>query len=348
MSRVQQITVTSEDAGQRLDRWFRQRFPQVTQGRLEKLLRKGEVRVDGKRAKSAKRVAAGEVVRIPPLADPPDGDAERPAPQPLRLSAAAKAELVEQVLYRDKSVIALNKPQGLAVQGGSGQVRHLDGMLDALRFGSGERPRLVHRLDKDTAGVLLLARNAPTARALTATFRSKAAQKVYWALVCGLPREKRGLIDLPLMKRQSGSREAMATEPEGGKSAQTLYRVVETYKNRLAWLVLMPLTGRTHQLRVHCAALGTPIVGDGKYGGRNAFPARPALPRSLHLLARELALPHPEDGTTLRIVAPLSPPIAESWQRLGFDEDKGEAALEALQAYAEGISHSPRRQHRPV
>ncbi len=348
MSEVQFITVAEEDAGLRLDRWFRQRFPEVPQGRLEKLLRKGEVRVDGKRAKSAKRIAAGEVVRIPPFPDPPDGEVKGSAPRPPRIPAAAKAELLERVLYRDESVIALNKPQGLAVQGGSGQVRHLDGMLDALRFGSGEKPRLVHRLDKDTAGVLLLARNAPTARALTAAFRSKQAQKVYWALVCGVPREKRGLIDLPLAKRQTGSREAMASAPEDGKSAQTLFRVVETYRDRLAWLVLMPLTGRTHQLRVHCAALGTPIVGDGKYGGRDAFPSHPALPQTLHLLARELALPHPEDGTTLRVVAPLSPPMAESWQRLGFDEDKGEAALNALLAYAEGISHSPGRGHRPL
>ena len=180
MSQVQHITITTEEAGQRLDRWFRQRFTQVTQGRLEKLLRKGEVRVDGKRAKAANRISAGQVVRVPPLPEPLP-DAERPdkAPRP-RLSASARAALQAQVLYRDSSIIALDKPPGLAVQGGSGQSRHLDGMLDALRFGAGERPRLVHRLDKDTAGVLLLARNAACARTLTAAFRGTAVQKVYW------------------------------------------------------------------------------------------------------------------------------------------------------------------------
>ena len=194
--------------------------------------------------------------------------------------------------------------------------------------------------------IVLLARKAAAARALTAAFRSKTAQKVYWALVAGVPPEKRGLIDLPLAKKQSARGEAMAPSEGDGQAAQTLYRVVATRRKSLAWLVLMPLTGRTHQLRVHCAALGTPIVGDGKYGGRAAFPASPALPRSLHLLARELALPHPEDGTTLRVVASLPEHMAESWQHLGLDEGAGEAALTALLAYAEGIKHSPGRSYR--
>ncbi|NIA72120.1 RluA family pseudouridine synthase [Pelagibius litoralis] len=346
MSQVQQITVAAEEAGQRLDRWFRQRFPQVTQGRLEKLLRKGEVRVDGKRAKSAHRIEAGETVRIPPLPDPETARPASDRPGRVRLSAEAEADLLGRVLYRDASVIALDKPAGLAVQGGSGQSRHLDGMLDALRFGSGERPRLVHRLDKDTAGVLLLARNAASARALTAAFRGKTTQKVYWALVRGVPEERRGLIDLPLAKVRSALGDAVAPAGEDGKAAQTLYRVVESYRRDVAWLVLMPLTGRTHQLRVHCAAMGTPIVGDGKYGGRDAFPAKLDLPKSMHLLARELALPHPDDGTTLRTTAPLPAHMAESWKKLGFDERKGEAAFEALLAYAEGISHSPGQGHR--
>lgn len=351
MSRVQQITIGAEDAGLRLDRWFRQRFPQVTQGRLEKLLRKGEVRVDGKRVKSAHRIDTGQTVRVPPL---PDGDAPQRPREPAKekpVSAEAAAELQNRVLYRDNAVIVLDKPTGLAVQGGSGQSRHLDGMLDALRFGSGERPRLVHRLDKDTAGILLLARNAGSARALTAAFRGKTTQKIYWALVRGVPSEKRGIIDMPLAKRQTGSGEAMAPVAtstlggEDGKPAQTLYRLVESYKRAVSWLVLMPLTGRTHQLRVHCAAMGLPIIGDGKYGGRAAFPEALGLPRPLHLLARELAVPHPEDGTTLRQTAALPPHMAESWQKLGFDERKGEAALEALLAYAEGISHSPGQGH---
>lgn len=345
MSGVQKVAIQAEEAGQRLDRWFRQRFPQVTQGRLEKWLRKGEVRLDGKRAKSASRIEAGQIVRVPPL---PAADGARPpaGPKPQRLSAAEAADLKARVLYSDDTVIAFDKPAGLAVQGGSGQSRHLDGMLEALTLGADERPRLVHRLDKDTAGVLLLARSAAAARALTAAFRAKTTQKVYWALLSGVPRQKRGLIDLPLAKRQTGAGEAMTPVEEEGKPAQTLFRVVQTYKDRLAWVVLMPLTGRTHQLRVHCAALGAPIVGDGKYGGRAAFPAKPALPKTLHLLARELALPHPEDGTTLRVVAALPPHMAESWEVLGFDPVQGDAALDGLLSYAEGLSHSPRRGRR--
>ncbi|GAB4377640.1 MAG: RluA family pseudouridine synthase [Kiloniellaceae bacterium] len=350
-SRVEQVAVAADASGQRLDRWFRQHYPQVTHGRLEKMLRKGEIRVDGKRAKAAQRLAEGQVVRVPPLppADPPAETAfEAPA-----ISAREARALQAAVLYRDDNVIALDKPAGLAVQGGSGQRKHLDGMLDALRFGADERPRLVHRLDRDTAGVLLLARNAPAARALTAAFRGKDTQKIYWALVAGVPKERRGLIDLPLAKQaQVGRGEAMGAAEEGGKPARTLYQVVQSFRHSASWLVLLPLTGRTHQLRVHCAALGTPIVGDGKYGGKAAFPealAKAGVPaKTLHLLARELALPDPEVGTTLRVTAPLPPHMAATWQALGFDEDKGEKTLQALLAYAEGLSHSPAKGQQPL
>jgi len=353
-SGVQQVAVAADGSGQRLDRWFKQHYPQVTHGRLEKMLRKGEIRVDGKRVKASQRLEEGQVVRVPPLPPVEAATAETPAPLPA-VSAKDAAALRAAVLYRDDNVIAIDKPAGLAVQGGSGQRRHLDGMLDALRFGADDRPRLVHRLDRDTAGVLLLARNAPTARALTAAFRGKETQKIYWALVAGVPQERRGVIDLPLAKQArdlSGTPgdkgEAMGAAEEGGKPARTLYHVIQSYRHSASWLVLLPMTGRTHQLRVHCAALGTPIVGDGKYGGKEAFPealARAGAPaKILHLLARELALPDPEDGTTLRVTAPLPPHMAATWQALGLDEDKGEKALQALLAYAEGISHSPKGQ----
>ena len=360
MTSVRQVPVEAAGDGQRLDRWFREHFPQVTHGRLEKLLRKGEIRVDGRRVKASERLQAGQVVRVPPLPEPAGQPAPAPAPAPA-VSAKDAAALQAAVLYRDDNLIALDKPAGLAVQGGSGQRRHLDGMLDALRFGSGERPRLVHRLDRDTAGVLLLARTVPAARALTAAFRGKDTQKVYWALVAGVPAERRGLIDLPLAKQMAkhgeGRRgEAVAVDEdadsETGKPARTLYQVVQSHGKAASWLVLLPLTGRTHQLRVHCAALGTPIVGDGKYGGRAAFPdalARVAPPpKILHLLARELALPDPEAGTTLRVTAPLPPHMAATWRALGFDEEKGEAALQALLAYQEGLSHSPGKGKRPL
>ncbi len=360
MSGVRQVPVEAAADGQRLDRWFKQHFPQVTHGRLEKMLRKGEIRVDGRRVKASARLESGQIVRVPPLpAAAPEAGPEAQS-KALTISAAEAEELQAAVLYRDDNVIALNKPAGLAVQGGSGQRRHLDGMLDALRFGAADRPRLVHRLDRDTAGVLLLARNAPAARSLTSAFRGKDTQKIYWALVAGEPPERRGLIDLPLAKQaQGGGRrgEAVAPDEAEGKSARTLFQVVESWRDRssggkVTWVVLLPLTGRTHQLRVHCAALGTPIVGDGKYGGRAAFPEALAgagvSPKVLHLLARELALPDPEVGTTLRVTAPLPPHMAATWQALGFTEAKGEGALQALLAYAEGLSHSPAKGQRPL
>ncbi len=355
MSGVRQVAVAAEASGQRLDRWFKQHFPQVTHGRLEKMLRKGEIRVDGKRAKASLRLEEGQLVRVPPL---PEGAAGPARPEPAATVSAAEAEALRAaVLYRDDGIIALNKPAGLAVQGGSGQRRHLDGMLEALRFDAAERPRLVHRLDRDTAGVLLLARNAPMARALTAAFRGKDTRKVYWALVAGAPPERRGVIDLPLAKQARGRGEAMAADEAEGRPARTLFQVVESHRDKasggtVTWLVLLPVTGRTHQLRVHCAAMGTPIVGDGKYGGKVAFPAALARlkppPKVLHLLARELTLPDPEDSTTLRVTAPLPPHMAATWQALGFDEARGERTLEALLAYAEGLSHSPMKGLKPL
>jgi 23S rRNA pseudouridine955/2504/2580 synthase len=232
-------------------------------------------------------------------------------------------------------------------------------MLDGLRFGSDERPRLVHRLDKDTGGVLLLARTAAAARKLTAAFKSKSARKVYWALVAGAPPEPRGRIDLPLSKTGEVGREKMGAGADG-KPALTLYQVVQTRKvagATVSWLVLMPLTGRTHQLRAHCAALGAPILCDGKYGGRAAFPEglafgdvagdgavgipnRP-IPKRLMLLAREITVTHPEHETTLRVEAPPPAHMKAALAALGFQAIRGERAADDLIGYAEGLAHSP-------
>jgi len=269
----------------------------------------------------------------------------------VELSAEQVDALRNSVLYKDDWVIAIDKPAGLAVQGGTGQRRHLDAMLAAFRFDAKEAPRLVHRLDKDTGGVLLLARGAVAARGLTAAFRGKDARKVYWALVVGVPDPPRGLIDLPLAKRALRGTEKVGAAPTG-KAALSLYQVVETRalgksQPRLSWLVLVPLTGRTHQLRAHCAALGTPIVGDGKYGGRAAFPETLAVRLGreragmLMLHAREIAIPHPEDGTTLRASAPLAAHMAAAWAALDFDARKAEKALRELLSYGEGLAHSP-------
>ncbi|MEX0921790.1 MAG: RluA family pseudouridine synthase [Rhodovibrionaceae bacterium] len=321
MSGVENRTVGAGDAGQRLDRWFRKHFPALGQGGLQKLLRKGQVRVDGRRAKANHRLEAGQVVRVPPLSE---GKPDQPVSSPAYTPTAQEAEtLRESVLYRDEAVLAIDKPAGLAVQGGSGQRKHLDAMLDALRFGAAERPRLVHRLDKDTSGVLVLARSAAAARSLTRAFRDGTVRKLYWAAVLGQPKLKYGEIDLPLGKSGPKGREKMLPmAPDAGEEALTRYVTVATTGRRAAsWLALRPVTGRTHQLRVHCAAIGHPILGDGKYGGKQAFPEIDGLPGQLLLHARSIALPDPASGVTLRITAPPPAQFLQAWRALGFDPD---------------------------
>jgi 23S rRNA pseudouridine955/2504/2580 synthase len=317
---VRHLDIGDDDDAVRLDRWLRRTLPDVPYGQLAKWLRTGQIRVDGRRAKPGQRLSAGQTVRLPPLtaaqAAPPRTSTAIAAP----IDASDAAELQSRVLFRDDDLIALNKPSGLAVQGGSKTTRHLDAMLDALRFGAAEKPRLVHRLDKDTSGVLLLARNAATARRLTATFRSRDVVKVYWALVAGIPAADEGQIDVPLLKTPGQGGEKMRPAKEGGQSAVTRYAIVDQAGQKVAWLNLNPLTGRTHQLRAHCAALGTPIVGDGKYGGKSAFIA--GLPNKLHLHARSVTLPHPSTGVRMEVVAPLSGHFADSWAMLGFAPDK--------------------------
>lgn len=307
--------VAEDEADLRLDRWFRRHFPALGHGRLEKLLRTGQIRVDGKRAKASTRLEPGQQIRIPPLGDTEQGDKPRLRP----VSDADAAALRAAVLYRDDEVIAINKPPGLSVQGGKGIDRHLDGMLDALRFGSEERPRLVHRLDRDTSGVLLLARTARAASWLAAAFRQKETRKLYWAIVVGLPKLRQGKIDLPLSKLPRPAGERVVADEEG-RRAITYYSVVEHAGRRVAWLALMPVTGRTHQLRAHCAAMGTPILGDGKYGGAAAFLPGDEIAPQLHLHARQIEVPRP-DGGVLRVVAPLPPHMRQTWNFFGFDPD---------------------------
>jgi len=313
---VETITVRDDDGTGRLDRWFKRHYPALGHSRLEKLLRTGQVRVDGKRARAGDRIKPGQAIRVPPLPAP---EAKERLRGPPRIRPHDAAMLRGAVLYRDASAIVINKPAGLAVQGGTKAEHHIDGLLDALRFDSDERPRLVHRLDKDTSGVLLIARTAAAASFFTRAFRDKTTRKIYWAVVAGLPKIRQGRIDLALLKRGgAGGGERVQADDEEGKSAVTYYRVLDHAGDRAAWLALMPVTGRTHQLRAHCAALGTPILGDGKYGGAAAHLPGSAAASRLQLHARSLEIPSPGGGS-LRVTAPLPPHMKEMWNFFGFD-----------------------------
>lgn len=315
MSSVQTLAVGEDEAELRLDRWFTRRFPGLSHGRLSKLLRTGQVRVDGKRAEGSLRLEPGMQIRVPPL-----GDLSPRPPAPEKRPVAAKdAEVLrDSVLYRDEEVLIINKPSGLAVQGGTGIDKSIDSMLDELRFGSKERPRLVHRLDRDTSGVLVLARSARAAKWLTAAFRARETEKIYWAVAQGLPKPMRGKVDIPLAKVPGPKGEKMMEDEEAGKRAVTLYTVLDHAANRAAWLALMPLTGRTHQLRAHCAALGTPILGDGKYGGRSAYIEGPGIAKRLHLHARFVRI-HAPDGRDVSATAPLPLHMVNTFRIFGFE-----------------------------
>lgn len=332
MSGVQTLTVQPGDGGQRLDRWFRRQFPHVPQGRIEKMCRKGEIRVDGGRVKPATRVEEGQGVRIPPLPEP--GEQPQRAPE----VSEADAEMIRAaVIYKDKHIIALNKPPGLPTQGGSKQKRHVDGLAEALKFDLDEKPRLVHRLDKDTSGVLLMARTRAVAQDLTTAFRARTTRKIYWAAVAGVPHPRMGTVRYGLVKApghgRAGENEKMRAvmpnmvdETPGAKHATTDYAVLDALAKRLAWVALVPITGRTHQLRAHMAEMGHPIVGDGKYGGSSqenlgdgwGSGLGGAISKKLHLHARSLSLVHPVSGARLNLTAPLPEHMGNTWETLGW------------------------------
>jgi 23S rRNA pseudouridine955/2504/2580 synthase len=316
---VRQFTVQADDEGVRLDRWFKRHLPEVGFATVSRWARTGQIRVDGKRAAPEDRLAAGQVLRVPP-----GGAALERKTGPVRVTLdKAQIEQAEaMVLTRDRAAIVLNKPPGLATQGGTGTREHVDGLLDAFAD-TGPRPRLVHRLDKDTSGVLLIARTPGSAAFFSKRFSTRSARKIYWALVAGVPDIEDGLIELSLAKQPgSGGEKMMVDESEQGLSARTRYRVLDRAGNRAAWVELQPLTGRTHQLRVHMAAIGHPIIGDGKYGGPESF-LTGSISRKMHLHARRLIIDHP-DGTPLDVTAPLPAHFAASMEQLGFDEALGE------------------------
>jgi 23S rRNA pseudouridine955/2504/2580 synthase len=378
---VETRKVGEDEAGMRLDRWFRAHFPALPFGHLQKLLRTGQVRVDGARVKTNTRLAPGQRVRVPPLSknpSPPNsgrsefGPSKRPksetsdfgwggsaseasrggggiaeagaspppghsralaATLPVRGREKSDAEFLRSIiLYEDREVLVLNKPMGLAVQGGSGTVRHVDGMLDSLRERDGQRPRLVHRLDKDTSGVLLIAKTRLAAAALAKTFRSRSARKIYWALVVGVPKPKQGRISTYLAKGGGPEGELMRIAEHGEKKAShavTYYAVVDQAAQKLSWLSLKPVTGRTHQLRAHCQIIGHPIVGDAKYFEKENWELPGGMQNRLHLLARRLVIPHPSGKGTIDVTAPLPPHMQQTWNLLGFDASEYDPIVDA-------------------
>lgn len=333
---TQVIEITDGTAEQRLDRWLKRQFPAMTQGQVEKMCRKGEIRVDGVKVKASTRVAPGQTVRIPPFLDLTDAP-KRPKQ---RISAADTQLMRDMVMYQDDHILVLNKLPGMPVQGGSGHERHIDGLSLALANEQFEKPRLVHRLDKDTSGVLIMARTQAVASALTTAFRDRTTRKIYWAVCAGVPHPYMGTIRYGLVKApghgKGGEGEKMhCVHPrdidttEGAKRATTDYAVLSALAKRACWVALVPVTGRTHQLRAHMAEHGHPIIGDGKYGGsgqENSGDGWGAqlggeLSRKLHLHARSLTIVHPVTGKSMTFTAPLPPHMQRTWEQFGWQED---------------------------
>ncbi|WP_045391666.1 RluA family pseudouridine synthase [Falsirhodobacter sp. alg1] len=330
---VQTVTVSEDEGEQRLDKWFRRRFPQVTQGAIEKMCRTGQIRVDGGRVKASDRVEPGMSVRVPPLPEE-----QAPHPAGARITSADIKMIQDAVIYKDEHIIVINKPPGLPSQGGSGQgMRHVDGLAEALMFGYKDKPKLVHRLDKDTSGVLMLARTDRVARALSESLRHRNARKIYWALVAGVPTPKKGTIKYGLMKtggRGDGEKmvcvhPAKMSDFPLAKRAQTDYFVLWFLGNRMSWMALEPVTGRTHQLRAHMAEMGHPILGDGKYGGSgqenlgDGWGAQVGgdVSRKMNLHARQLTIEHPILKKDMTFVAPLPDHMLRTFKLLDMKEN---------------------------
>ena len=324
--KVQTVAVTADESGMRVDRFFEARFPGLSFSHIQRIIRKGEVRVNGKRTQPKARLETGQAVRIPPL------KVEAPAPRDDAPAAQKdRAFLKSIILFEDADVMVLNKPMGLAVQGGSGTTRHIDGMLGTMRGPDGQRPRLVHRLDKDTAGCLLVAKTRFAAAALAKTFRSRSARKIYWALVAGVPKPAQGRISTYLAKQEVEEDSYMRIAKHGEKDAVhavTYYAVVEPAAHKFAWISLKPVTGRTHQLRAHMAHVGNPIVDDPKYFNIENWEFPGGVQNKLHLLARRIAVPHPRGGI-IDVSAPLPPHMEQSWNLLGFDAKRYDPIEEA-------------------
>lgn len=329
---IRQFVVQPDDDGIRLDRWFKRHLPDASFNIVSRWSRTGQLRVDGKRATPGDRLLAGQAIRVPP-ADTSASANARPVRKRRELTDDEMDFALSMVIHKDDAALVINKPAGLATQGGTKTENHVDGLLDALFFEMDNRPKLVHRLDKDTSGALLLARTSRSAGHFSKAFSSRTARKVYWALVVGVPDIADGFIDLPIGKQPGSGGEKMHVDEQNGQSARTRYRIVERAGNTCAWVELQPYTGRTHQLRVHMAAIGHPIVGDGKYGGKDAF-LTGTISRKMHLHARRLRIDHPQ-GHQIDVRAELPPHMQDSFADLGFDIELGDALILDAPKYSE-------------
>jgi 23S rRNA pseudouridine955/2504/2580 synthase len=336
---IRQFTVAPDDDGIRLDRWFKRHLPDASFNIVSRWARTGQLRVDGKRATPGDRLEAGQILRVPP-ADVAAAASARPARKRRELTEDEMEFALSMVIHRDDAAIVLNKPAGLATQGGTKTENHVDGLLDALCFGLDNRPKLVHRLDKDTSGALLVARTSRAAGHFAKAFSSRTARKVYWALVVGVPAIEDGFIDLPIGKQPGSGGEKMHVDEKDGASARTRYRIVERAGNTCAWVELQPYTGRTHQLRVHMAAIGHPIVGDGKYGGKDAF-LTGTISRKMHLHARRIRIDHPK-GEQIDVRADLPPHMKDSFADLGFEIELGDALVLDAPKFSETVEGKKR------
>jgi 23S rRNA pseudouridine955/2504/2580 synthase len=342
MAAVETLKIEPDEAGMRLDRWFKAHYPDLSFTHLQKLLRSGQVRVDGGRVKTSTRLEPGQAVRVPPMErttvkpaaqDQSGSSDDRPERSPgrptkARSRATSDAEFLRSIiLHEDEQVFVFNKPPGLAVQGGSGLTQHLDAMLEALKDRKGQKPRLVHRLDRDTSGVLVVARTRLAAATLASSFRARSSRKIYWALVKGVPKPRQGRVSTWLAKEGGPEGDRMRVAAHGDDDAShavSLYSLVDQAGGKFAWLTMRPVTGRTHQLRAHAAHIGHPIIGDPKYFTADdewTFPG--GLQNRLHLHARRIVIPHPKEGT-IDVSAPLPPHMQQSWNLLGFDATMGD------------------------
>lgn len=309
---IESKIVAESEKDIRLDRWFKRHYPDISHGMLEKWLRKKNIRVDGKKALSNMRLKVGQIIHVPQI---------ETTKSPIKVKNISKADttfIQKMVLYKDDDLIILNKPAGLAVQGGSKTIRHIDGMLDALKFEYDEKPHLVHRLDKETSGILVVARTVQSAAVLSQLFKTKKIHKTYWALVAGVPRSTKGRIEAPLAQRRTGKNSDQRTVDRDGIVAVSLYQMQDHLADKVSWLQMSPLTGRTHQLRIHAAeVLKTPILGDERYGERTE--TTKDLPNKMFLHARAISIPL-SNKKFLTVEAPLPEHFRMAFQQFGFSE----------------------------